>query len=115
MAKKPKKYQCSQCEQDFQDGELVAVSHTGNEFYHQFYPERMEHPLDCMSKNVMNTGNMIIANRKIFYQGKFYDLKALKRLAKKVKTVTVGYNDTKTGDILEGDLSGLVKKSFFSQ
>ena len=112
-----KKYQCDYCNEDFKDGELVAVSK--NEMYHNFYSGRNEHPLDCMSKKVFETRDVLIANKKIYFEKKLYDLNSLRRIQTKNNELIINFNEAKTGDQLIGNLEGLkrglLKRIFSSQ
>ncbi len=98
---------CSECKEKFQDGEVVATSSEG--VYHHIIQELDAVPIDCSMKKAMQ--GVAIFERKIHYQGKFYDLSKLDKL-KNVDVLTIEFNKKNTGDVIKGDLSGLAKKLF---
>lgn len=102
-----KKY-CSGCKKEFKDGELVAVS--DNEGYHTIIRELYSIPIDCSMKAAMD--GPVIFNRNVYYQGKFYNLNAIDSL-RNVNDLILDFNDERTGDIIKGNLEGLIKKKRF--
>lgn len=112
-----KKYQCAHCNEDFKDGEFVAISK--NEMYHNLYIRRSEALLDCMSKKALKTRDALITNKKIYFENKLYDLNSLRRIQTKNNGPRINFNDAKTGDKLIGNLEGLkrglLKRIFSSQ
>ena len=102
-----KEIYCSECKEKFQDGEIVAQSSDGD--YHTVARQLYAVPIDCSMKRAMK--GVAIFNRKIYYQGGFYDLSKIDKL-KSVNELEIDFNEKKTGDIIKGDLRGLSKKLF---
>ncbi len=98
---------CSGCKEKLADGEIVAQSSDGN--YHTIIQELNSIPIDCSMKRAMK--GAAIFERKVYYQGKFYDLSKIEKL-KNVDKLTLEFNEKNTGDIIKGNLKGLTKKLF---
>jgi len=96
---------CSGCKEKLEDGEVVAVS--SGEAYHHISRDLDIIPMDCSMKRVMK--GVAIFNRKVYYEGKFYNLSEVGKLSN-LNELTIGFNEKNTGDIIKGDLKGLAKK-----
>lgn len=98
---------CSMCNERLADGEIVALSKYG--VYHTIARDLDSMPIDCSMKKAME--GVTIFNRKIHYQGRFYDFRELDKLPG-VNGLIIEFNEKQTGDIIRGDLKGLSKKLF---
>ncbi len=98
---------CSMCKEKFEDGEIVAQSSDGD--YHTIARDLNSMPIDCSMKRAMK--GVAIFNRKVYYQGKFYNLNKLDNLSN-VNELTIEFNEKQTGDVIKGELKGLSKKLF---
>jgi len=98
---------CSGCKEKLIDGEIVAISKDG--IYHTVARDLDSMPIDCSMRRAME--GVAIFNRKVYYQGKFYDFSKLDKLPG-VNGLTIEFNEKKTGDIIKGELKGLSKKLF---
>jgi hypothetical protein len=95
------------CNEKLADGEIIALSKDG--IYHTIARDLDSMPIDCSMKRAMK--GVAIFNRKIHYQGKFYEFSKLDKLPS-VNELTIEFNEKQTGDIIKGDLKGLSKKLF---
>jgi hypothetical protein len=98
---------CSGCKEKLEDGEIVVISKDGT--YHTIIQDLDAVPIDCSMKKAMD--GVQIFQRKVYYQGKFYDFSKLDKLPD-VKQLTIEFNEKQTGDIIKGNLKGLTKKLF---
>ena len=98
---------CPICKENFQDGEVVAISsgeayHYILEDYHIIAENLKKIPLDCSMKKAMKGAT--IFERKVYYNGKFYDIDKVEKIPN-ARNLTIEFNKKNTGDIIKGDLS----------
>ena len=96
-----KKYQCNFCNEEFQDGDIVAMTDKGY-FHHSVRLNSRIYA--CSSKKEGLSWNLTM-----YYNGKINHLPRLREFLFAKRTVHVENNGNKKGEMFTGDLEGLLE------
>jgi hypothetical protein len=108
-------YKCATCENEFQNGELVAKSSKGLAF-HWLPPKdkkdleriRGSYILDCAKSAFLNN-QLDVYQPSVYYEGNFYHIRDLENLPNYHELKKPSLNEHKNGEIIKGNLEGLIK------
>jgi hypothetical protein len=108
-------YKCATCNNNFENGELVAVSSKGIP-YHWLPPKdkkdieriKAKYIIEC-SKSAFLNNQLDVFQPSVYYNGEFYHIRDLEKLPNRHK-LKILLNKHKNGEIILGNLEGLVKK-----
>jgi hypothetical protein len=99
---------CSMCREKLKDGEII-VSFNGEHYLHTSRTNYSlgSRPMDCATRKVIITGEIISPNKRIYYKGAFQDIQKLDRLQDKINLI-IDFNENNNGDVIKGELERLL-------
>lgn len=96
---------CSQCNQEFQDGEFLVL-HKGEAYHHIKVYDRNH--TSCFIKKGLTIKDVKINTEQYFYyKGTFHNINRLEKY--EFANLALGINEAKTANIIRGNLDGLVE------